>query len=250
MDRSSGRGTKIGTGCKRKAGAKESTTAVVGEGEEGELRPYPGLVDGIEDLLVDDDDQLESVSCGARYTLALSRKKRAFVWGQVAPPKDNSGGGGKKTGPFCGSGRNSNSSSRGTCDAISPLFGSYSTPRELKPEELLRAATAADASAQPVEGVDDTGQNCCGRENVGGTTTFLDNAATEAGGEAGIWRLDDSDSGSRWRISTAGCGPWYIVLGLEEEGRQINENGAVRRVGSIGSAALPPSAACTVTPRG
>lgn len=231
-------GTSIGsTGCKRKAGASTPTAAVAEESEEGEVRPYPGLVDGTDALLVDDDggddDQLVSVSCGARYTLALSRKKRAFVWGQVAPPKDNSGGGGKKTGPFCGG--STSLKSRGTGDGNAPLLGSFSTPRELKPKELLRAAAAAAASAPPVEGVDGTGQHCCSRENASGAATFGDKAATGPGREAGARKHGGSDGGSCWRISAAGCGPWYVVLGLEETDGQRNEGGAVGRVRSIGS---------------
>eukprot|EP00752_Nemacystus_decipiens_P007399 g6617.t1 len=114
VDRSGDVGANMFTGSKRKA-AEPKSTAVVEESEEGEVRPYPGLVDGMDALLLDgdgdggEDDQLVSVSCGARYTLALSRKRRAFVWGQVEPPTENTGGGstakGKKTGSFCGSSR-------------------------------------------------------------------------------------------------------------------------------------------------
>lgn len=215
------------TGCKRKAGATTSTAAAE-ESEAGEVRPYPGLVDGIDALLLDgdsgDDDQLVSVSCGARYTLALSRKRRAFVWGQVAPPTDNSGGGsgagGKKTGPSCGSGKKSNING-GKGDGNAPLRGSCSTPRELRPEELLRAATTAAASAQIVERVGDAGRQRCSLENAGGAT-IADNAEAGTGGEASVWRHNGGDDGSRWRISTAGCGPWYIVFGLEGKDREID----------------------------
>ena len=56
------------------------------------MRPYPEPVEGVENLLLE-DDRIISVACGARYTLALSLKKRAFVWGQVAPAADSGAAG-------------------------------------------------------------------------------------------------------------------------------------------------------------
>lgn len=229
VDRPSDAGADVFSGCKRK-------TAV--ESEEGEVRPYPGLVDGI-DALLSDDDQLVSVACGARYTLALSGKKRAFVWGQVAPPAGNSGAGagpqGKRTGPLCGSSLNKRG--RGAGGGNAPLCGSFATPRELRPEELLRAVAVAGAPARSAEGVDGTGRPCS-NENTG-VATFASKAEVAPRGQPVVQSDDDDhDSGSRWRISTAGCGPWYIVLGLEEKDRQENEGRAVRKVGSMGSGLL------------
>lgn len=225
MGRSSDVDTNVIAGCKRKSGATQPTTAVgAQESEEGEVRPYPGLVDGVDALLLDgggdDDDQLVSVSCGARYTLALSKKRRAFVWGQVEPPKDSGGCGRKKSGLCFGS---SSNSSRGRGDGNAPaLVGSYSSPRELRPEELLRDTKAAPASAKIVGGVDgDTGQSCCSREDAG-RAALVDQDDTVVEGKASARRHNEGDSGSRWKISTAGCGPWYIVFGLEEKDRQAN----------------------------
>lgn len=163
------------------------------------MRPLPGLVDGLDAVLADDDDQLVSVSCGARYTLALSKRKRALVWGQVAPPKDYSGGGaGRKKGDSGGSGGGGGGG--GTKD-------SFTTPRELKPEELLRATAAgAAATGEPANGGEM--DRHCGCESVR-------NGATAA---AGVGKHDGGE-GRRWEISTAGCGPWYVVLGLEERGQ-------------------------------
>ena len=229
------------TGSKRKAGVPKPT-AVVEESEEGEVRPYPGLVDGIDALLLDGDgdgggdDLLVSVSCGARYTLALSRKRRAFVWGQVAPPTDKTGGGGTQAGPFCGSSKEV-SSSKGT-DGNAPLHGSYSTPRELRIEELVRAATAAIGSAQTVGRVAGTGQQCCRLENARGATV-VDNAETGAGGGGSVRRHDERDSSSRWRISTAGCGPWYIVFGLEEKGSGNRRGARLTEESAKGAVLLP-----------
>lgn len=164
-----------------------------GKNEEGEVRPLPGLVDGLDAALSDDDDQLVSVSCGARYTLALSRKKRALVWGQVAPPKDYSGGGGGAAGR------------KGSPGGSSGTKESFSTPRELKPEELLRAAAAAPAD--PANGCE-TARHCRGESARG--DAFPGTAATAVAGDGG------EGEGGRWKISTAGCGPWYVVFGLEE----------------------------------
>lgn len=166
----------VSTGKRKAASAAE---------DSAEVRPYPGLVDGLDDLM-SDDDHIASVACGARYTLALSEKKRAFVWGQVAPSADGGGG---------GTGYRSN---RGI-DTNVP--SSFSRPRELIPAELLRAAAAAEST-----GSDHTVQCCCSR---GGE----DNDGVSQGGGTDVVIEE-----SRWRVSTVGCGPWYVVLGLEEEG--------------------------------
>lgn len=205
----------------RRTIAKTSSTAAAAAGaarEEGEVRPYPGLVDGLDDLLADDgDDQLVSVSCGARYTLAVSRKKRAFVWGQVAPAKDHQS---LESGDGTGSGSHHTAKGgKGTaCEGDrSPLRKvPFFCPRELRPGELLRDNAAAAAAAP--------------RESPGGGERCR--CCPSAGGSAAVERrsgipqeqlpaedvvaLDDSE----WRVSAVGCGPWYVVLGLEETNRQ------------------------------
>lgn len=182
--------------ARRKADESEGTTSdrtSSGKGnltssteERAEVRPHPGPVEGVEDLLLE-DDRIVSVACGARYTLALSLKNRAFVWGQVAPAAD---GGAAGFGPRC---------SR-LAISSSPSY-SFCRPRELRPSEFLRAA----AVARPAEG--SGAVRCCGNDHEqegGGTFTV------EGGGTG--------ENESRWRVSTVGCGPWYIVFGIEEEG--------------------------------
>lgn len=187
------------------------------------MRPYPGLVD---DLLSDDDDQLVSVVCGARYTLAMTSSKRAFVWGQVAPPNDYGGGG---NGHSCGStntgcSSSSSRSSGGKGHGKESSLAFFSSPRELKPADLLRAAKAADPSATSTGGGEmgwrGRGIGVCGR--------VVFNNTAGAGGGASVGK-DDDDGDSRWRISAVGCGPWYIVLGLEDSGQQ-GKAGAVETV--------------------
>lgn len=174
------------------------------------MRPYPGLVDGIDNLLSDSDDQLVSVSCGARYTLAMTSSKRAFVWGQVAPSKDYSKGGNH----FCGS-NSSSSGSRRPGDGKESSLAYFSSPRELKPNELLRAAVAADPLAMSTGGGGAGGCRCGGV----GEGAASKNATAEVRGEAGVGKHDDG-SDSSWRVSAVGCGPWYIVFELKDSGQQ------------------------------
>lgn len=172
--------------------------------EEGaEVRPYPGLVDGLDELLSDsDDDQIVSVACGARYTVATSLKKRVLVWGQVAPSID-SGDGGVGIHPGCSSGNV-------TSDfPTAPFF----RPMELKPMDILRSASLLAGSTGG-------GKNIIpfySKNELSGKYTS-DKAAPERVGDCGSeeWRL---------RISTVGCGPWYIVLGLEQETRRQEGRG-------------------------
>lgn len=154
------------------------------------MRPYPGPVEGVENLLLE-DDRIVSVACGARYTLALSLNKRAFVWGQVAPAAD---GGAAGSGPRCSRLANSNSPSNSFCH-----------PRELRPSELLHAA----ATARSTGGSEAT--RCCGSNDGKGDGDTLA-AQVERGGDE-----------SRWRVSAVGCGPWYIVFGVEKEGPEGDE---------------------------
>ncbi|CAM9419318.1 unnamed protein product [Ectocarpus sp. 6 AP-2014] len=179
---------------KRKLKSARSTPAE----EEGEVRPYPGLVDEMDDILADDDDQLVSVSCGARYTVATSTKGRAFVWGQVAPPLQHyggrGGGGGKKKG-----GDGSSVRGTGTGDGEGPRLGPFSAPREVKPAELLQ--DAAPPNSQMDEGGE--GRCCC-----------------KVGSAQGLRAGADDEGDSRWRVSAVGCGPWFVVFGLKEEERQ------------------------------
>ncbi|CAM9510251.1 unnamed protein product [Ectocarpus sp. 4 AP-2014] len=174
---------------------KLETTSSTPAAEEGEVRPYPGLVDGMDDILADDDDQLVSVSCGARYTLTTSSKGRAFVWGQVAPSLQHysrRGGGEQKGGD--------GSSVRGTDtgDGKGPPLGSFSVPREMNPAELLQ--DAAPPNSQMDEGGE--GRCCC-----------------EVGSPKGVRAGADDKGDSRWKVSTVGCGPWFVVFGLQEEDR-------------------------------
>lgn len=152
------------------------------------MRPYPGPVEGVENLLLE-DDRIVSVACGARYTLALSLKK-AFVWGQVAPAAD---GGAAGFGPRCSRLATSNSPSYSFCH-----------PRELRPSELLRAAAAARST-----GGSEADSSCGINHGKEDGSTF---AVREEGGGAVEY------DGSRWRVSAVGCGPWYIVFGVEQEG--------------------------------
>lgn len=173
------------------------------------MRPYPVLVDGVDDLLSDDDDQLVSVSCGARYTLAMARSKRAFVWGQVAPLKEYSSGEGNEH--SYGS-TNSSSRNRGAGHGKGCSLGSCSRPRELKPAGLIHAGRTADPSST---GGGKTGR-CCG--DVGSAAVF-DAATAWVGGGTGVVK-HGYEGDSRWRVSAVGCGPWYIVFGLEDGGQQ------------------------------
>lgn len=163
---------------KRKLGS-----AVTKEGDGAEVRPYPGLVDRLESLL-SEDDQITTVSCGARYTLALSRKKRAYVWGQVAPclDGDREGGGG---GP-----------------------SSFARPRQLHPAELLRAAREKASSFEKERCF----CNCSHREGGGPSVD---------GGSEDKRRGVEGEGSLRWSVCAAGCGPWYAVLGLQEERGQL-----------------------------
>lgn len=131
--------------------------------EDAEVRPYPGLVDGVDSIL-SEDDEVVSVGCGSRYTLVISRNKKAVVWGQIAPsPRGN----------------------LGINHHI--LQAMYRRPRELKPAQLLRST-----------------DDCCGGHKSEGCET------TEA-----ICGRGFGSKGLNWRLSSAGCGPWYVVLGLE-----------------------------------
>ncbi|CAM9264188.1 unnamed protein product, partial [Ectocarpus fasciculatus] len=178
---------------KRKLETTSSTAAAAAAAaEEGEVRPYPGLVDGMDDILADYDDQLVSVSCGARYTVATSRKSRAFVWGQVAPPLQHYGGRGGGRKQKGGDGRSVRGTGMG--DGKGPPLGSFSTPREIKPAELRDAAPSKSLS----EGGD--GRRCC-----------------EVGSEKGVRVGADDEGDSRWKVSAVGCGPWFVVFGLQEE---------------------------------
>lgn len=167
------------------------------------MRPYPEPVEGVENLLLE-DDRIISVACGARYTLALSLKKRAFVWGQVAPAADSGAAG---FGPRYSRLANSNS----------PLY-SFCLPGELRPSELLRAA----ATARPTGERDEA--NFC--DNHHGKEE--DGIAVEGGDTV------ENDE-SCWRVCTVGCGPWYIVFGIErKDGRA--RGGSCRGVGADGLA--------------
>lgn len=188
-------GTSSASG-KRKLETRSSTPAA----DEGEVRPYPGLVDGMDDILADDDDELVSVSCGARYTLATSRKSRAFVWGQVAPPlqhyggRDSGGGGGVKQ----KGGDGHSVRGTGTDDGKGPPLGPFSAPREMKPAELLR-------DAAPSKSLDERGEGPC---------------CCEVSSSKGVRGGADDEGDSRWKVSAVGCGPWFVVFGLQEEERQ------------------------------
>lgn len=153
------------------------------------MRPYPGPVEGVENLLLE-DDRIVSVACGARYTLALSFNKRAFVWGQVAPAAD---GGAAGSGPRCSRLANSNSPSYSFCH-----------PRELRPSELLHAAAAARSTGGS------EAARCCG------TNDGKEDGDTFAARVEGGTPVEYDES--RWRVSAVGCGPWYIVFGVEKEG--------------------------------
>ncbi|CAN0499090.1 unnamed protein product [Ectocarpus sp. 8 AP-2014] len=180
-----------GSGASPASGKRKlETTSSTPAAEEGEVRPYPGLVDEMDDILADDDDQLVSVSCGARYTVATSTRGRAFVWGQVAPPLQHDGargGGGKQKG------------GDGTGDGKRPRLGPFSAPKEMKPAELLQ--DAAPPNSQTDEGGE--GRCCC-----------------EVGAAKGLRAGTDDEGGSRWKVSAVGCGPWFVVFGLQEEERQ------------------------------
>lgn len=165
------------------------------KGEDAEVRPYPGLVDGLEPLL-QADDQIMTVGCGARYTLALSRAKRAYAWGQVSPRN----GGAQQRNGDCNS---CQSNSVGGCGVMS-TSGSFSRPRELDTAELMCFHAAGCSGERCV----DFGRNGDG------------DAVVNANGEDGKYR---------WRVAAAGCGPWYVVLGLEEAPTKTTGSEVVRR---------------------
>lgn len=181
-------GDDAGAGGERRKRKLEKTE---GEGEGAEVRPYPGLVDGLESLL-SDDDRITSVSCGARYTLALSLKKRAYVWGQVAPFSDGDGGGG---------------SDRRCNDSGGSGPTAFARPRQLHPAELLRAAREAESCEK---------ERCCCNYSRSGE----DAGPPGDGGREERRRGVEGEDSSRWSVSTAGCGPWYVILGLQEESGQ------------------------------
>ncbi|CAM9880551.1 unnamed protein product [Scytosiphon promiscuus] len=197
--------------------------------EEGEVRPYPGLVEGLDDLLGDDDDQLVSVSCGARYTLVVSRTRRAFVWGQVAPADDHQsleagGGCGNSEGVTSHKATAGKGTARGGTDAL--IRVPFSSPRELRPAELLRAAGDSAAAAAGVAGsrrLPGRGLRCSCASGAGGAT-----AANISGGVLGKSAAADAAASTdlRWRVSAVGCGPWYVVLGLEESRQAARVNAA------------------------
>lgn len=147
--------------------------------EDAEVRPYPGLVDGIDSIL-SEDDVVVSVGCGSRYTLVISRNKKVVFWGQIAPSADENSGGGLASHGSIGINHH--------IQQATPHL-----PRELKPAELLRST-----------------EDYCGSRRGEGFET------TEA-----LCRRGDGSKGLNWRLSSAGCGPWYVVLGLE-----VDEKGA------------------------
>lgn len=180
-----------------------------------EVRPYPGLVDGLDSLIVneeetgDDLDTIVSVGCGARYTLALSRKKRVYAWGQVSPGGEMTSGANASVADTSG-GIDSSSGSVGNESCSKNDF--LCRPHELVPAELLRRAEAQDTKAH------DNGDGCCcGRADGRGAYTRAE--VLRAEGEDGR-RENDVTTGEprRWTVSAAGCGPWYVVLGLQEIG--------------------------------
>lgn len=175
-------------GMKRDSDSRGKGNAASSTEERAEVRPYPGPVEGVESLLLE-DDRIVSVNCGARYTLALSLNKRAFVWGQVAPSAD---GGAAGFGPRCSHLVSSNIPSDSFCH-----------PREIRPSELWCAAAASRSKGES-EGVSCWGD---GHGKDGGGTLSVEGSGTV-----------ESDE-SRWRVSSVGCGPWYIVFGIEKEGR-------------------------------
>lgn len=185
--------------------------------EEGEVRPYPGVVDGLDDLLADDDDQLVSIFCGARYTLAVSRKKRPFVWGQVAPAKDVQPGGGGEYDDGGGSLPRTADSGKGTARRGDDRVPS-SSPIELRPGDLLRGAGAsARAAAGGSREIAGGGERCMCCGVAGGSAAVESNGGVlEKSAAADMAAFADSD----WRVSTVGCGPWYVVLCLEESKRR------------------------------
>lgn len=184
-------GDDAGAGGERRK--RKLGKTVVTEGEGAEVRPYPGLVDGLESLL-SEDDRITSLSCGARYTLALSLKKRAYVWGQVAPYSDGDGGG--------GSDRRCNGS--GGSDPTA-----FARPRQLHPAELLRAAREAESCEKE--------RCCCCNYSRPGE----DAGVPVDGGDEERRRGVEGEDPSRWSVSAAGCGPWYVILGLQEEREQF-----------------------------
>lgn len=175
----------------------DTTVHVHGSREEdsAEVQPYPKLVDGLDDLVCDADgseDEMVSVACGARYTLTLSRRRRAFVWGQIAPSADGGGGGARKV-----------RSSRGS-RLSSPTEARL---RELKPAVLVREAV--------------TGGRQSGIETEQYRGNRKNHASVERKRDGGEF---NEEAATRLKITAVGCGPWYIVLGLEE-GEALQQSG-------------------------
>lgn len=158
------------------------------------------------DSLSGEDDQIVTVGCGARYTVALSRSKRAFVWGQVSPC--SGGGEGRQT-----IGLTSGCDTSATRNMSQVSTSSVSChPRELDPTEILRLQTTGGVLLG--EGCTDSGCSGGGAGGAGG----VDGGTTRSSSKSSSSRCSSasSDGDMFWTVSTVGCGPWYIVLGLEK----------------------------------
>lgn len=151
------------------------------EQEGAEVRPYPGLVGELESLL-DEDDAVVSAGCGARYTVVLTRKQRAYVWGQISPCDR-----------FDGDVRYSTEQG-----AMASSKTSFSRPCELEPMRLLRSDPLSKVAAA-------------------GSTSGCGAGISSASHKTTSNWLDAPGEQPRWSVSAVGCGPWYLVLGLEEQ---------------------------------
>lgn len=191
-------------GCQLSAAAA-AVAAPIKESDGAEVRPSPGLVGGLEELLVPtddgaDNDQIISVGCGTRYTLAVSRAKRAYVWGQVSPSCD-SGMQGRSGECGYSSGKTNGSATMGQIsDGDVFTKKSFSCPRELDLNELMRWREGAPGGRECPENEGRVKPGYC--------------AGDEGDVSSGSSRAKGMKP--RWRVAAAGCGPWYIVLALEE----------------------------------
>ncbi|CAN0565313.1 unnamed protein product [Ectocarpus sp. 12 AP-2014] len=84
-------------------------------------------------------------------------------------------------------------------DGKGPPLRPFSVPREMNPAELLQ--DAAPPNSQMDEGGE--GRCCC-----------------DVGSPKGVRAGADDKGDPRWKVSTVGCGPWFVVFGLQEEERQ------------------------------
>ncbi|CAM9567902.1 unnamed protein product [Choristocarpus tenellus] len=149
---------------------------------DSEISPYPGLAKGLSSLLDPElSDQLVWTGCGARYTLALSQEGRVFVWGKISPIESSGLGGEREAG-------------RG---------GAQMPPFEVDLRRLANLSMMEGEELHPCKG-------------GGGGRVAMKNAVGLPKDSVNSVHASKGSGDSKWRASTVGCGPWYVVLCLTE----------------------------------